>query len=253
MGRGPTTLRAAVAAVALLLGAVAVDGSTAGAQPPSVDPAKVRWSRHRPDTILSVHTTKPVVALSFDDGPDPRWTPAVLNALAAHGARATFFDEGDHAEQWPDLVRRTVAEGHEVANHTYSHPDLPTLDGAELTRQVRRAVEAFRSTGTEPVPLFRPPKGLYDTEAARAVRAEGHLTVGWDVCLERFLGRHPHDDAEAVRQTLVRVHPGAIVLAHDGGLPDRSRTVRVLPALLDGLRAMGYEVVRITDLLAEAR
>lgn len=252
MGRGRTTLRVVLAAFGLLVGAVVVDDSTAGAQPPTVDPAKVRWSRHRPDTILSVRTARPMVALSFDDGPDPRWTSRVLDALAAHGARATFFDEGEHGLQWPELLRRTVAEGHEVANHTYSHPEVLGLDRDEVIDQVRRATEAFRQAGIRSVPLFRPPKGLYDTEAARAVRATGHLTVGWDVCLERFLARHT-DDAAAVAEALDRVRPGSILLAHDGGIPDRSRTVEVLPALLAGLHAKGYEVVTITELLAEAR
>lgn len=252
MGRGRTTLRVVLAALGLLVGAVAVDDSTAGAQLPTVDPAKVLWSKHRPDTVLSVYTARPVVALSFDDGPDPRWTPRVLDALAAHDARATFFDEGEHGLQWPELLQRTVAEGHEVANHTYSHPDVLGLDRAEVADQVRRAVAAFRQAGIRPVPLFRPPKGRYDTEAARAVRATGHLTVGWDVCLERILARHVDDD-QAVAELLARVRPGSIVLAHDGGIPDRSRTVAVLPALLAGLRAEGYEVVTVTELLAEAR
>lgn len=250
-GRGPTTLRVAFTALAFLFGAVAIDGDPAGADGPVFDPAKVRWSRHRPDTILSVHTTRPIVALSFDDGPDRRWTPQVLDALARHGAHATFFDEGDHAEQAPDLVRRTVAEGHEVGNHTYSHPEMPGLDGDDVVRQVRQATRAFRRTGIEPVPLFRPPKGLYDHEAARAVRSTGHVTIGWDVCLERFLAQHP-DDGAAVARMLDHVHPGAILLAHDGGVPDRSRTVAVLPRLLDGLRSRGYEVVTVTELLGEA-
>lgn len=247
-GRGPTTLRVALVGLALVLGAV----DPVGADGLGFDPDRVTWSRHRPDTVLSVHTTRRVVALSFDDGPDPRWTPRVLEALADHGARATFFDEGDHAEQWPGLLRRTVAEGHEVANHTYDHPEVPGLDGKAVAEQVRRATRAFHDAGIRPVPLFRAPKGLYDAEAARAVRSTGHLTIGWDVCLERFLALHA-DDHEAVDRMMERVHPGAILLAHDGGAPDRARTVAVLPRLLEALRAGGYEVVTVTELLGEAR
>lgn len=247
-GRGRTTLRVALVGLALVVGAV----DPVAADDPDYDPAKVTWSKHRPDTILSVHTTRRVVALSFDDGPDPRWTPRILDILAAYDARATFFDEGDHAEQWPELVRRTAAEGHEVGNHTHSHPEVPGLDGEAVAEEVRRATKAFRAAGIRPVPLFRAPKGLYDAEAARAVRATGHHTIGWDVCLERFLAQHA-DDREAIDGLLDRVHPGAILLAHDGGIPDRSRTVAVLPALLDALRYEGYDVVTVTELLDEAR
>lgn len=219
---------------------------------PAFDPAKVRWSKGRPDTVVSVRTTRRAVALSFDDGPHERYTPEVLDILARFGAKATFFDEGAAVAERPDLVRRTVAEGHEVGNHTFTHPDLPPLGYADVLTEVERTSAALREAGVEAVPLFRPPRGLFDQEAADAVRAASHLTVGWDVCLERYLARST-DDAAAVAAALDRVRPGSIVLAHDGGDIDRSRTVATLPAFLAGLRERGYEVVTVTDLLGDAR
>ncbi|HVF76254.1 MAG TPA: polysaccharide deacetylase family protein [Acidimicrobiales bacterium] len=244
---------------ALLAAAVVVVSFVAADTPPpadaartTVDPHKVRWSRTRPDFIRSVRTTRPVVALSFDDGPGPEDTPRVLDLLRATGAKATFFVEGDAALGRPDLVRRMVEEGHEVANHTFSHPDLPPLDYDQVVDEVERASDAIRAAGVSEVPLFRPPRGMFDREAADAVRSTGHLTVGWDVCLEKYLARHDDNDT-AVAATLARVKPGSIVLAHDGGIPDRERTVEALPALLRGLQGKGFEVVTVTELLRDAR
>lgn len=215
------------------------------------DPAKVRWSKGRPDTVVSVRTTRRAIALSFDDGPHERYTSEVLDILRRFGAKATFFDEGAAVTERPDLVRRTVAEGHEVGNHTFTHRDLPPLGYDDVLTEVQRTSAALRDAGVDAVPLFRPPRGLFDPEAADAVRATSHLTVGWDVCLERYLSRSA-DDAAAVEAALDRVHPGSVVLAHDGGDIDRSRTVATLPAFLAGLQARGYDVVTITDLLGDA-
>ncbi len=253
--RGTTTrgARLLLAVVAAVISVVAVDGPLpASATKTEVDPEKVRWSRTRPDFIRSVRTTRRAVALSFDDGPGAEDTPRVLEALRRFDAKATFFVEGDAVDERPDLVRRMVEEGHEVANHTQTHPDLPPLHYDQVVDEVERASAAIRGAGVSQVPLFRPPRGQFDREAADAVRATGHLTVGWDVCVERYLSLHA-DDATAVAETVKRAKPGSILLAHDGGDPDRERTVAVLPALLEGLRGKGFELVTVTDLLRDAR
>lgn len=245
--------RALLAVVSVVVSFAAVDAPRpAGATRTTIDPHKVRWSRTRPDFIRSVRTTRHAVALSFDDGPGPEDTPRVLDMLRNAGAKATFFVEGDAALVRPDLVRRAVAEGHEVANHTFSHPDLPPLNFEQVVDEVERASAAIRAAGVIEVPLFRPPRGLFDREAADAVRSTDHLTVGWDVCLERYLALHDDNDT-AVAETLERVKPGSIILAHDGGIPDRERTVQSLPALLRGLQGKGFEVVTVTELLRDAR
>lgn len=251
--RVPVAARIVAVVLALMAALVVVHA------PPSVEagssrinPGRVRWSRSRPDMIRSVHTTRQVVALSFDDGPHPDYTPYVLDVLRRHDARATFFDEGDAVVARPDLVRRSVAEGHEVANHTFTHRDLPPLHFAEVVDEIERTARAFADAGVDPAPLFRPPRGQFDREAADAVRSTGLTTVGWDVCVERYLAQSS-DDAKAVAAMLDRVGPGSIVLAHDGGVPDRTRTMAVLPALLEGLRARGYAIVTIGELLRDAR
>lgn len=252
--RAPVAARMVAVVVALMAALVVVHSPPSGvdADAARVNPDRVRWSRSRPDMIRSVHTTRRAVALSFDDGPHPDYTPYVLDVLRRHDAHATFFDEGDAVVARPDLVRRTVAEGHEVANHTFTHRDLPPLHFGEVVDEIERTARAFADARVDPAPLFRPPRGQFDREAADAVRTTGLTTVGWDVCVERYLAQFS-DDAQAVTAMLDRTGPGSIVLAHDGGEPDRRRTMAVLPALLEGLRARGYEIVTVGDLLRDAR
>lgn len=193
-------------------------------------------------------TTSPAVALTFDDGPDPTHTPAVLDLLAGHGATATFFVVGRGVRSFPGLVRRMVDEGHEVANHTLSHERLDQLDRAGVRDQLvggAAAIEELalpRGTRTR---LVRLPYG-FDGPAARAELLEGGWEVAsWRGCLERHLTRLP--PGEAAARLAGRAHRGDLLLAHDGGR-DRSSTVLALPALLDGLAGRGLAVTSIGGL-----
>jgi peptidoglycan/xylan/chitin deacetylase (PgdA/CDA1 family) len=237
----------AALALAVVLGLAVPSAAPAAA---ASDPRQ--WSKARPDMLVGVRTTQKVVALSFDDGPDPRWTPQVLKLLAAHRAKATFFMEGQFAERWPALARQVVARGHELGNHTYDHPDLTRIDSAAVIEQVTRANAAFFAADLPRPSLFRPPKGLYDARAAAAVRSLGLQTAGWSggMCVERWTNHYKARDA--MRLMLMRVRPGAILLAHDGGVPSRERTLRALPLLLAGLNAKGYRVVTVSELLTIA-
>lgn len=193
-------------------------------------------------------TTSPAVALTFDDGPDPTHTPKVLDLLAGRGATATFFVVGGGVRTFPDLVRRMVDEGHEVANHTLSHQRLDRLDRAgvraELVGGAAAIEELALPRGTRPR-LVRLPFG-FDGMAARAELLEGHWEVAsWRGCLEHHLARLPAADAAA--RLAGRAHRGDLLLAHDGGR-DRSSSVAALPALLDGLAARGLAVTSIAGL-----
>jgi len=209
-------------------------------------PIRPRVDR-RPPIVVAVATPRPLVALTFDDGPDPRWTPRVLDELRRAGARATFFVTGDHARAHPELLRAITDAGSEVANHTDTHPHLDRLDAAAVAAEVERAAHAIGAAGVGQAPYFRPPRGRYGGAAMQAVDAAGLLSVGWTVCLERRVrtlgvGIGPIAAAHDVR-------PGGILLAHDGGIPDRRTTVEALPALLDTLAERGYEIVTVSDLL----
>ncbi len=212
-------------------------------------------SEHRPVksvAIFQVHTTQRLVSLTFDDGPDPRWTPQVLDVLHQHGAQATFFDTGINALAHPDLIAAEIAGGHEIGDHTWSHPDLRLLSPSAMKSELVKGAEAIHAAGA-PVPLlFRPPYGSTDDAVAVAAATGGYRTVRWNLCLERYVN-HGLGVVEGVEAVLGQVRPGSIILAHDGGIPDRTRTMQALSMLLTGLQARGYRVVDASTLLASAQ
>jgi peptidoglycan/xylan/chitin deacetylase (PgdA/CDA1 family) len=213
-----------------------------------------RKSRPRPvvgEPLSSVRTTKRMVALTFDDGPDPRWTPAVLRVLAQYGASATFFDVGRRALAHPDLVAQELRQGVKVENHTYTHPHLTSLSAAAIGTELAGGSAALLHLGV-PAPLeFRPPFGDWDTRVEGVGRALGYRMVLWDLCLERYVRRYGMK--AGVERLVAAVKPGSIILAHDGGIPNRGRTVLALPLLLRQLHAAGYRVVDASTLIAARR
>lgn len=187
------------------------------------------------------------VALTFDDGPSEPYTAEILDILRAHRAPATFFLCGENAERHPELVRRILAEGHEIGNHTYSHPYLYLKSRAGIAAEIDRTQDVLqRVCGRRPT-LFRPPFGVRGLPLWSVLRERGMRMVLWSV--RGYDGRL---DAEGVaRTTLEQLKPGAIILLHDGfetqpaDRIDRSATVRALPAIIDGVRKAGYTLVRL--------
>lgn len=209
------------------------------------------------------------IALTFDDGPDPRWTPAILAILRRYHVPATFFVIGAQAQAHPGLVRRLLADGHEIGNHTFTHPNLgftsPRLVVLELDA-TQRLLEAI--TGRSTV-LFRPPYfGDAEPTTADELRAVavaqrlGYITVGlhldpqdWRPRDAQGRRRTPEDLVRSVLAQLAQRDPerrGQVVLLHDGG-GDRSLTVRALPQLLTALRQRGYRFVPVSALLGLRR
>jgi peptidoglycan/xylan/chitin deacetylase (PgdA/CDA1 family) len=196
---------------------------------------------------VGVCTTVPeagsAIALTFDDGPSAEYTPAVLDILAVHGARATFFVVGTRAEAHPELIERIVAEGHEVAHHTHTHRVVSSLTIDELREEFELASALFAGYGIEPA-WYRPPRGELCVEQKRLAREHGMKVALWTRAMERAR----FSSAEQMAETLIaEMRPGDIVLAHDGGL-DRSATVEALPMLLEGLAERGLAVVTLTEL-----
>jgi peptidoglycan-N-acetylglucosamine deacetylase len=186
------------------------------------------------------------VALTFDDGPDPRSTPALLEVLREARVEAVFFCVGEKVTAHPELAARIVREGHLVENHSYGHSYLMNFFTtrrvcAELTH-AQMVIE--QATGRQPR-LFRPPIGLSNPRVFRAARALGLTVVGWTAC-----GRDTKvfEPARIVRRLTARLRPGAILLLHDGNIP-ADRLVATVKNLLDKLRANGYEVERLDRIL----
>ncbi|MPY65707.1 polysaccharide deacetylase family protein [Deinococcus sp. SDU3-2] len=185
------------------------------------------------------------VALTFDDGPDPRTTPAVLDALREAGARATFFVVAGRAEAHPGLVARMLAEGHEVGAHGARHRHAWGRSPRGAFRDPGAAARRVSAVVGRPVPLHRPPHGGYTLATVLGQRAAGLTGAHWSV-----EGRDWHASAtpEGLRSRLrALVRPGAVVVLHDAG-PGARVTVPGLPGLLADLRARGYRLVPLGEL-----
>lgn len=181
------------------------------------------------------------VALTFDDGPDPRFTPQVLDILREHGVRASFFCVGINATAHPDLVARIAAEGHLVGNHTWSHPYLPDLTRDELLRQVDATGAALSTATGGAGDLVRPPYGGRTPDVLRWLAGHGMTTVLWDVDAGDWAAPGVATIADRVTGA---VGDGSVVLLHDGG-GDRTQTVAALPGILRTLLDRAYTFVTV--------
>lgn len=185
------------------------------------------------------------VALTFDDGPDPRWTPRVLELLARHRVPATFYVVGERAERHADLLRRTVAAGHEIGNHTWSHTDLCRAAPEVVREELSRTAEVVeRLTGTAPASV-RPPWGYVDAVGLLAAARLGCDVVLWS---ELIRASAAEDD---LAQALRDVRPGSVVLAHDGGPTPTAGELDAVERLVVGLLEDGYAFSTVADLLRD--
>ncbi len=196
------------------------------------------------------------VALTFDDGPDPKWTPKILEILKAAKVKAAFFLVGTNAEQYPALVRRIVEEGHEIGNHTYYHPNL-ALCWPEHIRLELNATQLLLETITgRSTTLFRPPYAADSNPSKLSELTPLNLAqdLGYLVVLENI---DPQDWAKPgadiiVQRVKQQRRDGSIILLHDAG-GDRSQTVEALPQILDYLKTRGDSVVSLSTLLGTTR
>jgi peptidoglycan/xylan/chitin deacetylase (PgdA/CDA1 family) len=195
---------------------------------------------------------RPMVALTFDDGPDPAHTPRILDALASAAAQCTFFMVGRKVEAVPAVARAVVAAGHDVGNHTYGHRHLWALSPAASVAEVDRGAEAIAAvTGVAPR-YFRPPWGTFNWAAYARAAQIGEARVLWSVRPEGLIVTASSD--RMISHVVRRAHPGAIVSLHDSpghpSTPEETRTA--LPGMIAGLRARGLEVVPLRVLLDPA-
>src|SRR6266853_3196004 len=190
------------------------------------------------------------VALTFDDGPSPD-TERVLDVLGAHEVRATFFMVGREVESFPGIAQRVFAEGHEVGNHSYSHPSYLFQSASETHAQIRRTQSVIADTiGVRPQ-MARPPYGVRTPAYFRATRALDLQTVQWDVAGFDWKQITPRQIADNV---LRRAQPGSIILLHDGdsvGKNPRKSTVEALPLIIKGLRDRDLQIAPLSQLLPE--
>jgi len=207
-------------------------------------------------------TKEKKLVISFDDGPDPRWTPKILDVLKAKHAPAVFFVVGVHGDQHPELLKREYAEGHEIGNHTFTHPQFDQISHTELKWQLNLTQRLIESTVGVKTILFRPPYGIdhqpeYAEEVAQLplVQDMGYLIVGQRIDPDDWNtpdGKNQAPAEDIVKNVLRQVGKGNIILLHDGG-GERAQTVAALPMIIDELRARGYQFVSVGDLIAKTR
>lgn len=197
-------------------------------------------------TISSVDTEDPVVAITFDDGPEPELTPRLLEILDERGVKATFYLVGENARRHPEVVAQIDAGGHELGNHTWSHRFLTTQTARSIRRELRTTDDAISEVlGRSPATL-RPPYGAVTRSLAGWAQDEfGYRTILWSVDAADW--ESPSPDV-VVDRIVSGTGPGSIILAHDP-LP---HTVAAMPETLDRLLAAGYRFVTISDLIHTA-
>ncbi|MGB7436383.1 MAG: glycosyltransferase, partial [Candidatus Acidiferrum sp.] len=212
--------------------------------------------------IDQIGDAKNKIVISFDDGPDRRWTPKILDVLKQKHVPAVFFVVGEEANSAPDLLKREYNEGHEIGNHTFTHPNFDEISHTQLKWELNLTQRLIESTlGVKSI-LFRPPYGIdHQPEYAEEIQQLpypqelGYLIVGQRVDPDdwRVDGPRPQRPAnEIVEDVLRQANKGNIVLLHDGG-GDRAQTVAALPLIIDGLRAKGYELTSVAALLGQTR
>ena len=193
-------------------------------------------------TLGRIPSDRKVVALTFDDGPNPDATPVILETLRKKGVRATFFVLGSHAERWPELVRRISSEGHQLGNHGYFHRKLQFKSPFYVSRDIRLGIRAIKRAGAPAPRYFRAPHGFRSPWTTPIASSYGERTVGWSLGV--WDSDRPGAD-EIVKRTLEGVSPGSIILLHDGDGynpdGDRMQTAAALPIIIDRLKAEGYE------------
>ncbi len=199
------------------------------------------------------------ISLTYDDGPNPERTPGLLALLARYDAKATFFVIGMWAEREPDLIRRIVAEGHAIGNHTFTHPSMPSHGATRIRDELRRCREAVEAAGerfstVDGAMLMRPPYGRRRPGTLRTMRAEGYVPVTWSITGYDW---RVHTTARAITRRCLHAGEGDIVLLHDGSnaepAADRHKSVESTEAILDHYAPQGYEFVTVPELVAAGR
>jgi peptidoglycan-N-acetylglucosamine deacetylase len=182
------------------------------------------------------------VALTFDDGPDPNWTPKMLALLKKHDVKATFCLVGVQVEQYPQLVRDIVADGHTLCNHTWKHDTKLGTRGEDAIRaDIKRTQDAIQAAAPgAPVRYFRHPGGMWTPRAVKVAAAMGLVSIGWDVDpmdwnIARYPAGNPMRD-HILQMVRAKVQAGSIVLSHDAG-GDRSGTLAAYEILVPELKA----------------
>ncbi|KHD84269.1 polysaccharide deacetylase family protein [Bacillus ginsengihumi] len=214
--------------------------------------AKSRFDFERTGhAFWDVKTKEKMVALTFDDGPNPVYTPQILNVLAKYHAKATFFVIGAHVVKYPYLIEREIKEGHEIGNHTFQHSYNLNMNEKFLKSELNQTSDAVQSiTGVRPA-LFRPVGGYYNDLIVNTAIKNHYQVVIWSWHQDTRDWSRPGADKIA-SNVLSTVAPGNIILMHDSG-GDRQQTVQALEKILKVFAKEGYECVTVSEMLSRSK
>ena len=207
----------------------------------------------RKGTFYAGHSKNKLVALTFDDGPSPRWTPQILSALKQAGIKATFFMVGEHVQKYPDIARSVVSEGHEVGNHSYSHHVFHYYKTNEITDEIKETEQVIRETTGVTTNYFRPPRGWLTKSGKNIINKLGYKVVLWSLNSKDWV---TFDSKHIVKYLVRNIRSGDIILFHDsGGIMGlgtegggRHETIKTIPRLAKELREKGYKFVTVKEL-----
>jgi peptidoglycan/xylan/chitin deacetylase (PgdA/CDA1 family) len=216
---------------------------------PSAAPVKSKASptpTEPPITFSSVHVDGPYIALTFDDGPNATLTPKLLDLLAARHLKATFFVVGQNAADHPEVLKRAVREGHEIGNHSWSHPNLGKMSDEAVRKELQRTDDAITAAIGKHPTLLRPPYGSITARQKKWIHDEfGYRIILWDV--DPLDWKRPGPSVVTAR-ILKETKAGSIVLSHDIHPP----TIEAMPATFDQLMKKGFKSVTVTELIGMA-
>ena len=217
---------------------------------PNVEKEKVAKSpgapKEPPITFNSVHVDGPYIAMTFDDGPSATLTPKLLDILAAHHIKATFFVLGEMVAEHPEILTRAAREGHEIASHSWSHPNLAKMSQEGVRSQLQRTDDEIKGAIGKRPTLFRPPYGSITERQKRWIHDEfGYDIILWDV--DPLDWKRP-GPAVVRNRILKETRPGSIVLSHD----IHPGTIEAMPSTFDELEGKGFKFVTVSELLEMA-
>lgn len=218
--------------------------STNSAQASVAYPLQAKYSN---TMLYKAHTNQKVIALTFDDGPDTRFTPLILDVLNKYDVKATFFLLGTRVHTYPDIVKQIYSKGHAIGNHTYWHPKLTDTDVKSMIWEIEKNEQEIYSVICIKPELFRAPYGAINEDQVRQLEKMGYRGIGWSVDSQDWKSL----PANVVKQKVLdSIHPGAIVLMHSAGhwTQDLTGTVKALDELIPYLKKEGYIFVTIPEL-----
>jgi peptidoglycan/xylan/chitin deacetylase (PgdA/CDA1 family) len=206
---------------------------------------------HQNKSVLySVQTCKKLVALTFDDGPHPIYTSQLLDILNHYQVKATFFMIGSLVKRYPFIVKQVIANGHSIGNHTYTHPlNMAVCSKSQIVKELTDCESIIRRLTGRRVFIFRPPRGLFNEKVIRIAQKNKYRTVLWSVCGDKRRLNNPKLMAERV---IRNIHPGDIILLHDGTADSRWKDVEATQFIIEALLKKGYRFVTIPQLLKES-